>query len=292
MLARFDLSSQDVNAYITPLTPNVHLSRNDAPLLPDNAIATKYRDAVGCIQWLAGCTRPDLAFAAHFLGRFSSNPGEAHWKEAKHCLRYICGTAALTITYTQTNDTQSALYNHLYGFCDSDWATDPDTRKSVGAYVLFLNHGPIAWRSKMQPTVALSTTEAEFMSASHTCNEVLWLRRLLTSIHLPQHKPTPLYEDNRACIIISEHPSYQGRAKHIDTRIHSLREHIRNGSVKLVPCPTLDMTADCLTKSLPAPAFKRHRNVLLGLAHHTAPVILTDCTSIHNWPPNTKCSLL
>mmetsp|Transcript_31611 Transcript_31611/g.80474 ORF Transcript_31611/g.80474 Transcript_31611/m.80474 type:complete len:85 (+) Transcript_31611:465-719(+) len=71
--------------------------------------------------------------------------------------------------------------------------------------------------------------------------------------------------------MISEHPSYKGRAKHIDMHVHSLRDHVANCTVKLVACPTFDMTADCLTKALPSPAFRRHKEVLMGRAHHTAP---------------------
>jgi len=272
VLERHGMSPATVNACETPLSLSAHLTRADSPTTPDSALGTKYRDAVGCIQWLAGATRPDLAFAAQYLARFSSNPGAAHWREVKHCLRYLCGTADLSLQFSSSNPNH-LLTDQLYGFCDSDWGSDTDTRRSVGAYVLFLNGSPLSWRSKMQPTIALSTAEAEFMAASNTCNEVVWLRRILAAISLPQRGPTPLYEDNQACIMISEHPSYKGRAKHIDMRVHALREHVANRIVTLTRCPTHDMTADALTKQLPGPTYKRHRGVLLGHTQHTAPDI-------------------
>jgi hypothetical protein len=257
----------------TPLSPGCHLTRQDCPSSPDSSLTSRYREVVGSLLWLASATRPDLAYAAQSLSRFSTNPGETHWREAKRCLRYLAGTTNLGLTYQRIPSSDS-LSDTLYGFCDSDWGADPDTRRSVGAYVLFLTSGPVAWRCKLQPTVAFSTAEAEFMAASSTCTEVVWLRRILSQLGYPQRRPTPLYEDNQACIMISEHPTaYKGRAKHIDMRVHALRDYVAQHTVKLVRCPTYDMTADCLTKALPSPAFLRHRAVLLGASAHTAPVV-------------------
>ena len=112
------------------------------------------------------------------------------------------------------------------------------------------------------------------MAASSTANEVVWLSSLLESMALLQQGPTFLYEDNQACIMISEHPSsYKGRARHIDMRVHSLKDHVAQATVKLVSCPKYDMTADCLTKALPAPAFKCHRSMHMGNIQHTAPAV-------------------
>jgi len=91
--------------------------------------------------FLAGSTRPSFlpvySYAAQELSRFTSNPGEAHWREAKRSLRYLAGTTTLGLTYTQSDST--TLHPHrLYGFCDSDWGSDLDTRRSVGAFILFI----------------------------------------------------------------------------------------------------------------------------------------------------------
>jgi hypothetical protein len=89
-----------------------------------------------------------FSHAAQTLATFSSNPGQAHWKEVKHCLRYLINTVDTGVTYT--TDPSSSLANTLFGFCDSDWAACVDTRRSVGAYVLMLNGGAVTWRSKKQ----------------------------------------------------------------------------------------------------------------------------------------------
>jgi hypothetical protein len=188
---------------------------------------------------------------------------------AKHVLRYLKGTADHGICYTRPSD--PTQINRLYGFSDSDWAADPDTRRSVGAFVLFLNGAPVAWRSKLQPSVALSTCEAEYMAASKACTEVVWLRRLLSGLGYPPTSATVLYEDNRAAIQLAANPVHKDRTKHIDMRRHALREFVADGVIQLVPCPTQDMAADALTKALPGPTFLRHRSVLFGRAPHTAP---------------------
>jgi len=150
VLERHGMSPATVNACETPLSLSAHLTRADSPTTPDSALGTKYRDAVGCIQWLAGATRPDLAFAAQYLARFSSNPGAAHWREVKHCLRYLCGTADLSLQFSSSNPNH-LLTDQLYGFCDSDWGSDTDTRRSVRAYVLFLNGSHSAGGPRCNP---------------------------------------------------------------------------------------------------------------------------------------------
>ncbi len=152
---------------------------------------------MGVLQWLATCTRPDLAYAAQALARYNSNPGPSHWLAAKHTLRYLRKTCLEGLTYTFTSR-GSDTFNRLFGFCDSDWAADRDTRRSVGAFLLFLGGAPVSWRSKLQGSVALSTAEAEFMAGSATSCEVLWLRRILHDLGASQRNATPLYEDNAA----------------------------------------------------------------------------------------------
>ena len=116
-------------------------------------------------------------------------------------------------------------------------------------------------------SVATSTAESEFVSASKCADEVLWIRRILSHI-APQHKPTRLFEDNRACKMLSENPIRNERSKHIDYRVHSLRERVQEGEVTLVDCPTRDMIADTLTKALPSPTFTRHRDTMMGYTSH------------------------
>ena len=103
------------------------------------------------------------------------------------------------------------------------------------------------------------------MAASITGHETIWLHRLLDDFFLPQTSSTPLYEDNQGCIALAYNPVHRERSKHIDTRLHNIREQTRSGALDLVYMPTADMTADVLTKALAKPAHARHSRHLLGL---------------------------
>ena len=112
----------------------------------------------------------------------------------------------------------------------------------------------------------MSSSEAEFVAASQAGKEVLYLRALLKGFACPQTRPTELWEDNASCILISENPTNRERSRHVNVRVHFLRDMVRNGDVKLIKCAGTQNVADALTKSLPKPAFHKHREFLHGTA--------------------------
>jgi len=127
------------------------------------------------------------------------------------------------------------------------------------------------WHCKQQQGVATSTAEAEFVSASTASKDAIWLRRLAEGMGMRQHGPTPIYEDNLGCCLMSENPVQKSCTRHIDVAQHNVRQLVRDNVVRLLDCPTHDMAADIFTKALPAPAFIRHRDTILGYTPHTAP---------------------
>jgi hypothetical protein len=255
----------DCKPTLTPMEPGLHLLDSDRPLVPDPILRHSYQEIVGTLQYLCTFTRPDLVFATNQLAKHMSNPGKVHMDAAHRVLRYLKGTAHYGLTYTRTSDG-----NFLSSYADADWAACTDTRRSYSGYLLMLNGGAISWKSQQQKSVTTSTTEAEYVSASKASDEVLWVRRLLFDTDAPQTTPTPLYEDNRACRLLSENPIVS-RARHIDFRVMSLRERVKDGIVIVLDCPTHDMHADNLTKNLPAPSFIRHRDVQLGKLPASSP---------------------
>jgi hypothetical protein len=100
-----------------------------------------------------------------------ANPTTIHWQAAKGVLRYLAATADYGITFGGSGPSDL----ELLGYCDADYAGDIDTRRSTTGYVFGLNGGAISWQSKRQPTVAASTTEAEYMAAAAAVKEGLWL---------------------------------------------------------------------------------------------------------------------
>ena len=270
LLARHGMS--DCNPTKTPLSPGCKLVAADRPDHPDPILCRQYRDICGSLSYLALWTRPDLAFTAQALACHMSNPGPIHMAQALHALRYLRGTSLLSLTYSRQ---KPCLANLLLGFADSDWASDPDTRRSVGAYVFILNGAAISWSAKRQMSVAVSTSEAEYMSASRAANEAVWLRRLLAGAGAEQSLPTPIWEDNRGARLMSENPVNRERTKHIDIHVHNVRQRVAEKIVRLFDCPTTDMTADVHTKALPSPAHRRHTDVMFGLGDITAPSLET-----------------
>lgn len=257
----------DCNPVATPLEPGTRLLAADRPDTPDPTRRLEYQKITGSIQFLATWTRPDLQYSANELAKHCSNPGEKHLRACYRVLRYIKGTKSLGITYTRNLPDA----NRLLLWSDSDWASCTETRRSISAWVATLNGGAISWRSRHAPRVACSTSESEFVACSKAADEALWLRRTLSDIGVPQHTPTPLFCDNRAARMMSENPVHKERSKHVDYRIHSLKERVQDGVVRVLDCPTHDMLADPLTKQLPGPAHTRHTRVQLGLDPHTSP---------------------
>jgi hypothetical protein len=258
LLERFDM--HHCNPCTTPMEAGTLMLAKDRPIKPDPVLRRKFQECVGTLQYLATWTRPDLQFCTNELSKHLSNPGTPHWNAAKRVLRYLKGTSSLGLTYTRNLPDS----NRLTAYADADWATCPETRRSVSGYVTILNGAAVSWKSKKQGAVATSTSEAEFVSASRAADEIVWERRILAALNIPQTSPTPLHEDNRACRILSENPVHSERSKHIDFRVHALRDRVRAGDVILIDCASRDMVADSFTKNLPADAFLRHRNSQLG----------------------------
>jgi len=122
----------------------------------------------------------------------------------------------------------------------------------------------ISWRSKRQATVSLSSAESKFIAASQCGQEVVYLREILKGFGAEQDSCTRIFEDNQACIVMSENTVHREYSRHIDVRKYYVRELVEDKLMKLMPCGTKEMTADALTKSLPYPAFRRHRKTMLN----------------------------
>jgi len=170
----------------------------------------------------------------------------------KHVLSYLRGTLDVGITYGSVN----AKAANLIGYSDADWGGDVETRKSTGGYVFTLNGGPISWSSKRQSTVALSSTEAEYMAMTQAAKEAAWLRLLLTNLGIYKGQETiPIHVDNRSAIAMGINPEFHQRTKHIDIQYHYVRQEIEAKRISTPYIETSRMLADGLTKPLAPPKF-------------------------------------
>ena len=129
-----------------------------------------YASAVGSLMYAMVCTRPDLAYAVSTVSRFMSNPEKQHWKTVKWVLRFLRGTARLGLVFQKLKMGKTRL---LQGYVDAYYAGDLDQRKFTTDYVFTVAERAISWKAELQNTVALSTTEVEYMAAVEASKEAL-----------------------------------------------------------------------------------------------------------------------
>ena len=256
IIRRFNF--EDLKPVTTPLDPNVELTTEQAPQTSYDMAKMRdipYREAVGSLMYAAMGTRPDIAFAVSLLSRFATSPGPAHWEAVKRVFRYLKGTRELRLTYGPEGEFD------LKGYGDADGNSQSD-RHAISGNVFILFGGAISWFSKRQEIIALSTTEGEYVAATHAAKEALWLRKLFAELFKPLEEPTTLYCDNQSAIALTKDDQFHARTKHIDIRFHFIRLVCQKGYVRLIYCPTAEMTADILTKALPSLKVKHFANAL------------------------------
>jgi hypothetical protein len=159
----------DCKPISTPMDSNVRLQEDEGKELED---VTMYRQLVGSLIYLT-LTRPDISYPVGVVSRYMSNPKKPHLDVVRHILRHVKGTINFGILYKRIKDCQ------VMGYCDADYIGDCGTRRSTSGYFFSLGSGAISWCSKRQPTVALSSTEAEYRSAAMAAQESSWLKKLM-----------------------------------------------------------------------------------------------------------------
>ncbi|KAJ0452174.1 putative RNA-directed DNA polymerase [Helianthus annuus] len=246
-------------AEVTPMNANEKLFLDDKA---DKVDEVMFRSLVGGLIYLTH-TRPDLAYSVSLISRFMQSPSKLHLGAAKRILRYVASTIGFGIWYERGVPVQ------LLGYTDSDWASSIDDRKSVSASVFNLGSGAVTWSSKKQNTVALSSTEAEYVASSAATSQAVWLRRILCDLGLVQESPTVIFCDNHSAINLSRNPVLHGRTKHIEIKHHYVRDMVAQQEISLEYCGTEMQVADVLTKALGREKFIRFR-MLLGVEYFEA----------------------
>ncbi|POM67806.1 LOW QUALITY PROTEIN: Integrase catalytic core protein [Phytophthora palmivora] len=203
------------------------------------------RETIGSLLWLSTCTRPDITMAVNYLARFVSSPTTAHWTAVKRVLRYLQGSPFITTPSGTTTNAKASI------FSDADWAGDKEAKSTSGG-LLVLNDMPIAWYSKKQFTVALSTAEAEYIAGATAVQDCLWVKQLLDELDLSKNDNVILHIDNQSAIKNMENDVTTARMKHINIKFHFIRDAVHSKDVEVRYCPTTEMKADILTKPLGA----------------------------------------
>jgi hypothetical protein len=177
------------------------------------------------------------------LSRFNNDPGRQHWSAVKRVLRYLRGTSKQKLVYSKNGSVE------ITGSSDADWAANKDDRRSVTGFVFDLQGGAISWASKRQPTVALSSNEAEYMALAAATQEAMWWKGFANEIE-GVHGTMKIQCDNQSAIYSSKNSSYSPRSRHIDIRHHFVREKVADESIEVSFVPTEEQVADGMTKAV------------------------------------------
>lgn len=236
----------------TPVEVGTKLTKKGEGPLVD---PTLFKQIVGSLRYLT-CTRPDISYGVGLISRFMESPNQSHMKVARRIMRYLKGTQDFGLFYDSTDNCA------LLGYSDSDWAGDLDDRKSTTGSCFTLGSAACSWVSRKQPTVALSTCEAEYMAAATSACQALWLASLLSEMHIPLKGNLKIYVDNKSAINLAKNPVAHGRSKHIDIKWHFLRELVEQKKIELVFCKSENQVADIMTKPLKLDAFVKLRSRL------------------------------
>ncbi|GAU37763.1 hypothetical protein TSUD_102800 [Trifolium subterraneum] len=203
VLKRFNM--MDCNPANTPMEISLKLSNDEEG---ESVDATLYKQMVGCLLYVCN-SRPDISHSVGIVSRFMHKPKVTHMQAVKRIIRYLHGTIDYGILFPKPTGHKG----NLIGFCDSDWCGDQVERKSTMGYVFKLFDSPISWSSKKQTVVALSTCEAEYISACYVTCQGVWLLSLLKEMKMYQQDEFELMVDNNSAISLAKNPIAHGRSK-------------------------------------------------------------------------------
>jgi Reverse transcriptase (RNA-dependent DNA polymerase) len=233
-----------------------------------------YRSLIGKINYLEKSTRPDIAYAVHQCARFAANPKASYGKAVKNIGRYLLGTKTKGITCKLNNQ---AIQCYADADFAGNWETqiaakDRATARSRSGYVIKYAGMPIVWASKLQTEIALSATEAEYISLSTSLREVLPMINFLEELKLNGFNFTTdnhriyctVFEDNEGALEMAKTPRFRPRTKHINIKYHHFHEAVEKGINNIVKIDTLDQQADILTKPLNDAKVTKLRRLIMG----------------------------
>nr|GEW59142.1 copia protein [Tanacetum cinerariifolium] len=216
ILKKYGMESCDPIGTPMEIRDKLDLDQNGTPV-----DTTKYHSMIGALMYITS-SRPNIVHATCLCARYQANPSEKHLKEVKRIFCYPRGTINTGLWYTKDSGFK------LTGFSDADYAGCKDTFKS--------------------------TSEAEYVSLSDCCTQVLWMRTQLTDYGFHFNK-IPIYCDLKSAIAISCYPVQHSRTKHIVFRYHFIKEHVEKGTIELYFIKMDYQLADLFTKALPADRF-------------------------------------
>jgi hypothetical protein len=253
------LGMENARSALTPLPEGYLPVKNMAD--PVSSLRSQYQSVIGSLLYLMIRSRPDICFAVIKMSQHSSNPTEEHLRIARKICCYLVNTSNLGIRFKGNPG------DGFQSWTDSDWASDPNNRRSTTGFFTTLTGGAVSWTSTAQRTIACSSTEAEYMALSDCSRSNIWIKSMFAEIGY-ELGLLPIAGDNMGSIFMSQNAVTEKRSKHIDVKFHFIREAIRNKQVSVSFVEGSENPADLLTKSLGRIKFHKFRS---NFGLHEAP---------------------
>lgn len=238
-----------------------------------------YQQIVGKLMWLANVSRPDIIWAVNQCARYNDKPSVAHYKATQYICRYLNATPDYGILFEKCDAFT------MVGYCDASHQSCCDTARSCSGMAFMIGKTVIAYQSRMQKTIGLSTAESEYMAMSPCIKHAIWLNRIYTDITDTQQtteiyvgetvppfrhdttskqldavkKAQLIYSDSKSAIAMVNNDQSGKLTKHIAKIYHYAREQVDAGTVTFQHIAGTENLSDIFTKPLPADVFHKHR---------------------------------
>ncbi|GJU55313.1 retrovirus-related pol polyprotein from transposon TNT 1-94 [Tanacetum coccineum] len=248
------MEDEDSKPMKTPMSSNTKLTKDEEC---ESVNSIKYRGMIGSLLYLMA-RRPDIMYSVCLCAHFQEAPKTSHLEAVKRIFRYIKGTTHLGLWYLKGTG--------IVVYAESHHAGDYVDRKSISGICTFVGCCLTSWFSKKQTALAISTTEAEYVSAEKACQQALWMKQALIDYDV-RLDDVPIMCDNKGTINLSKNPVQHSRTKHIKIRHHFLCDNVQKGHISIEKVSSVDNIADILTKPLKRESFNYLR-LGLGMMEH------------------------
>jgi hypothetical protein len=256
-----------------------------------------YRQVIGELIYAMVTCRPDISFPVIKLSQYSSNPAREHYKAVTDILQYLKCTNDKGIYFWRSShnkdlpepqtshkneptDVDATIQDkpHLIQVAsDSDWGGDTKHRRSLTGFVIKMAGGCIYYKSKFQPTIALSSTEAEFVAATEAGKAILYVRTILEEIEIEQKDATTLYIDNNGALNMANQQQLTRNTRHMELKQFTVQQWVERDLLYLQRISTEKNYSDALTKQLGRTKFYNHFDYIMGHLRPTyADIALTN----------------
>ena len=257
---KFGDKVKNLRTYKTPGTPNLNMIRDKSQTI-SREDQKLYRSGVGMLLYLVKHSRPDIANPVRELSKVLDGTTPAAMKEMYRVIKYVLDTRSKGLRIEPTFGDSGPW--DLVCFSDSDYAGDPESRRSVSGFILYVKGVPISWRSKAQRSVTLSSSEAEWVALSEAVKEIMFVVQLLESMKIKVKLPVTVRVDNVGAIFMSKNISTSSRTKHVDIRTKYVNEYVEDGIIKIIFVQSSDNDSDIMTKNVSGDLLEKHAEKLI-----------------------------